>query len=226
MNKKIISITKFVILLMLLLTFKDIYVNFLPGNYKNYTLTQQIIAIFSADLIFLIIIITTYFKTLKKDLKKFFKNFLNNFETAFKYYLIGFICMVVSNLIIVTFINNAIAGNEEAVRSLINIAPLYMLFSVGIYAPLTEELIFRKGIKDIISNNKIYILVSGIFFGFMHVIGSNPSPQDFLYLIPYSSLGIAFAYTYSKTNNIFSTIMMHSLHNTFAIVLYLVGSGI
>jgi len=226
MNKKIIAITKFVLLLILLLTFKSIYVMALPGNYENFSLSQQIIAMFSADIIFLVIIIAIYFKTLKKDFKNFFKNFLTNFEIAFKYYLIGFIVMVVSNLIIVTFIKNAIAGNEEAVRSLINLAPLYMIFSVGIYAPLTEELIFRKGLRDIIDNKYIYILTSGIFFGFMHVIGSVTSPLDYLYLIPYSSLGIAFAFTYSKTNNIFSTIMMHSLHNTFAIVLYLIGSGI
>jgi len=226
MNKKIIAITKFVVLLMLLLTFKSLYVMILPGNYETYSLLEQVIAMFSADLVFLVIIVEIYFKTLKEDFKNFFKHFLTNIEIAFKYYLIGFIIMVVSNLIIVTLINNSIAGNEEAVRSLIDLAPLYMIFSVSLYAPLTEELIFRKGIRDIISSKYIYILTSGMFFGFMHVIGAVTTPLDYLYLIPYSSLGIAFAYTYSKTNNIFSTIMMHSMHNTFAIILYLMGSGI
>lgn len=225
-NKKIKEIIKFVFLLILLLCFKEIYVSFLPIDYNNMNLTQKVIAMFSADLIFLIIIIAIYFKTLKKDFKSFFKVFLNNFEFAFKYYILGVIVMIISNLIIVFLINNSIAGNEEAVRNSIDLAPLYMLFSVSIYAPITEELIFRKGIRDIIKNKYIYVLASGFIFGFLHIASNITTPLDYLYLIPYSSLGIAFAYTYYKSNNIFSTMIMHSMHNTVSIILYLIGSGI
>ena len=101
-----------------------------------------------------------------------------------------------------------------------------MIFSVSLYAPFTEELIFRKGFRDVFKNNFIYVLVSGITFGALHVITYIKTPMDYVYLIPYCSLGLAFAYTYSKSNNIFSTISMHFLHNTMAIVLYLVGSGL
>ena len=48
----------------------------------------------------------------------------------------------------------------------------------------------------------------------MHIIGSASSLIDVLFIIPYSSLGLAFAYTYYKTDNIFSTISMHLIHNT------------
>ena len=131
--------------------------------------------------------------------------------------------MIISNLIIVVFINNKIASNEESVRSLIDILPLYMIFSVSIFAPLTEELIFRKGIREIFNNKYLYIIISGIFFASMHVTSEDLGINTLLYLIPYSSLGITFAYTYYKTNNIFSTIMLHSFHNTMAIIIYIIG---
>ena len=57
----------------------------------------------------------------------------------------------------------------------------------------------------------------------MHVLGSVTNTIDYLYIIPYLGIGISFAYLYDKTNNIFSTITMHSLHNTIAIITYLGG---
>ena len=98
-----------------------------------------------------------------------------------------------------------------------------MIFSVSIFAPLTEELIFRKGIREIFNNKYLYIIISGIFFASMHVTSEDLGINTLLYLIPYSSLGITFAYTYYKTNNIFSTIMLHSFHNTMAIIIYIIG---
>ena len=77
------------------------------------------------------------------------------------------------------------------------------------------------------SNNKftkyLFILISGILFGSMHVIGSVTSVYDYLYIIPYSALGISFAALLYKTDNIFSTITIHSIHNTASIILYFMG---
>ena len=137
---------------------------------------------------------------------------------------------IASYLSITLFFSGAQANNEDAVRNMIDLAPLYMLFSVSIYAPFVEELIFRKSIKDSVlgfGNNKIlkylYILISGLIFSSLHVIGMTNSYLDYLYIIPYFGLGAAFATLYYKTDNIFSSISMHSLHNTVAIILYLVA---
>ena len=104
-----------------------------------------------------------------------------------------------------------------------------MIFSVSIYAPFTEELIFRKSIKDMVisyKDNKItkymYIVISGLIFGSLHVLGMATSILDCLYIIPYASLGIAFASLYYKSDNIFSSMCMHMVHNTVAIILLLV----
>jgi len=92
-----------------------------------------------------------------------------------------------------------------------------------IYAPLTEELIFRKSIRDVIKNKWLYIIISGLIFGGLHVVSSIDSLIDLIYLIPYCSLGFVFASLYIKTNNIYSTIVAHSFHNTLALLLYLMG---
>lgn len=232
---KVSSIIRFIILFFLFIywdyAFADIFKPFL----SNASLTAKVIFSFIVNLLFLLLMIIVYSKTLKKDFKSFFKDFFNNIEISIKYWLIGFVIMIVSNLIIVVITNGAIASNEEEVRKAIAISPIYMLFSVSVYAPLTEELLFRKGFRDFINNKWLYIIASGCVFGSLHVlptiIGSWAVTKsiifsELLFLVPYCSLGIAFAYTYYKTNNIFSTICMHSIHNTMAIILYLIGSGL
>ena len=68
------------------------------------------------------------------------------------------------------------------------------------------------------------------FFPVMHeeieIIGYIDNVSDLIYLIPYGSLGVCFALLYYKTDNIFSSIVVHSLHNSIAIFLYLVMGGV
>ena len=186
---------------------------------------QVVLYSFFCNIIYLIIIVFCYFKTLKKDFKPFFKNFANNFEEAFKYYFIGLGIMIFSNLIITFVLNGGVGENEETVRSYIDIAPFLMLLEVSIYAPLAEELLFRKSIRDVVSNKWLYVLLSGFIFGALHVTSLN-SLIDLVYLIPYCSLGFAFSYIYAKSDNIYSTICINAMHNTITIVLYLLGASI
>ena len=224
---KNISISLGLILLYLLFTNIPVIFMYLLGiDYNKFNQTIKILYMFICNIIVMTIIISIYHKTLIKDFKNFFnKNIFNNLENAFKYWLLGFIVMVVSNLIL-TAITEGIASNEEAVRTLIKVAPIYMFFDVSIYAPLMEELIFRKSIRDITDRKWLYILTSGLIFGGLHVISSISSPVDLLYLIPYSSLGIAFAYSYYKSNNIFSSITMHCMHNTLSFILLMISGNI
>ena len=121
--------------------------------------------------------------------------------------------MVMSNFIIAFILGGGQATNEQGVQKMIDVAPIIMLITAGIIGPINEELIFRKCFKNILKNKWFFILISGIVFGYLHVSGAN-SLNQFLYIIPYSSLGIAFATTYYKTNTVFSSIFVHMLHNT------------
>ncbi len=224
MNKKWKTLIKSAGFFFLLFYFPSVVALLLPINVSDLTENGQYIFKLVCNFVFLIWIIASYFKDIKKDFKSFFKNFSTNFEISFKYWLVGFIIMICSNLVISVLTDGKLAPNEELVRNLIGIAPLYMIFSISIYAPIAEEMVFRKSFSEILKNKYAFVLISGITFGSLHVTGAITSLLDLLYLIPYCALGIAFAYTYQKTKNIFSTIIMHMFHNTMALVLFLIGS--
>ncbi len=228
--KKIGKIILFFVLLLMMAMFPYIPMMIFKLNYNEYSYTMKILYNLVCDIGFMIIVFFIYRKTLINNFKEYFKNFKENFDDSFKYYFIGLLVMMVSNILIVIFVKDANANNENTIRELITKAPLYMIFSVSIYAPFIEEIVFRKSIKDAIlafKDNKItkylYIITSGLIFGLMHIIGSATSAYDYFYIIPYASLGIAFASLYYKKDNIFYTIMIHSMHNTIAVILYFIG---
>lgn len=224
MKKKLFNIFKVLGLFLLFFSITAIPAAIFNIDLEKLSDLNLIIYSFSCNILFLIIIIACYFKTLKKDFKPFFKNFLKNFEESFKYYIIGLLIMIVSNLIITATIGG-LAENEEIVRKSIDLAPILMLIEVSIYAPIAEELLFRKSIRDLFKNKWLYILVSGFIFGGLHVIGCK-NLIEYLYLIPYCSLGFAFSYIYAKTDNIYSTITLHAMHNTVTIILYFIGASL
>lgn len=194
-------------------------------NIKVLNLPDNIIYTISFfnSLLFIGILIKLYYKDIKINLYKYFNhNFKTNIKTSICYWLVGLFIMYFSNIVIGIIMNGQIAENETAVRNLIDDFPLYMAFSVMIYAPIAEELVFRKSIREFINNKWIYALVSGFIFGGLHAITSITDYLSLLYLIPYCSLGITFGLLYYKTDNIFSTIIVHSIHNTLAFILYMV----
>lgn len=225
-SKEIFNIFKICLLILLVLFYSSIPIYLFKIDFNNLSLTMQVIYYLICDITFMMIIFLIYHNTFIKDFKKYFKDFKNNFEISFKYWFAGFIIMIVSNLIIAIFFKGANANNEKCVRDMINTVPMYMLFAVSIYAPFVEELVFRKGFREIFNSKYVYIIMSGVVFGSLHVLSSITAPIDLLYLIPYSALGISFASLYYKTNNIMSSMIMHSLHNTMAALIYIFGSGI
>jgi len=223
---KLYKILKVIGIFSLFLLFSSLFFMILNIDTNTISDKKYIIYFSISNLILLGIFIYIYHKDLSKDFKEYFEDFNNNFDISLKYWLSGFAIMVISNLIISFILNMTIAGNEENVRSFINVSPILMLFNASIYAPIVEELTFRKSIREVINNKWIYAIVSGLLFGFMHIMGYITSPIDIIYLIPYGALGISFALLYYKTNNIFSTITMHAFHNTIAILLYLALGGL
>lgn len=171
------------------------------------------------ELLMMAIIILIFSKKIKRDFNDLLKNHKEYYSEYMKFWLIGLGVMLVSNSFIIFGLGNEIAENENAVRSLFKISPLYIYLSSVIFAPVVEELVFRQGIRNILGRNIVFIIVSGMLFGGLHVVTSMTSPIDILYIIPYSSLGIAFAYMLYKTDNIFVSMGFHFLHNGLLIAL-------
>lgn len=186
---------------------------------NNITGAQNVMLSTFSNCVLLIILFLIFRKDLIEEWKRFRKNFLENIDIGIKYWLVGLGIMMISNIIITFVINLGQAANEQAVQSMISSLPWLMLINAGLIAPCTEEIIFRKGFKKAFPNKWLFIILSAIVFGALHVVTSMTSPIELLYIIPYGALGAAFAYMYQKTDTIFTSIAMHMFHNTALILL-------
>lgn len=185
-------------------------------------LTESYLSLFS-QIVLIFIILAMYWKELREELHIFSKDKMKNMDTGFKYWFLGFIVMMISNLLIAFLLPKAIAGNEETVQEIIKASPWISLISTGILAPFIEEIVFRKAFRNMIPNDTLFILISGTIFGGLHVVLSLSSFYDLAYLIPYCSLGIAFGFIYAKTKTVFTSFIMHAFHN-FALTLLSIAS--
>ena len=128
--------------------------------------------------------------------------------------------MIISNIIITMFTSIETSSNQEAIISTLYKAPIYTCIMSIIFAPILEELVFRLSFRKIFNSNILFIVTSGLFFGFMHVSSPN-SIAEFLYIIPYSIPGVIFAYTLTKSKNIYVPIGLHFIHNTIMMLIQL-----
>lgn len=182
-------------------------------NVSSITGPAAVIYSLANEVLLVALILLVFHKKIEKDIDDIKKNHKKYFKENFKYYLIGIAIMLISNCILIYGFENGISGNEESIRSLFGTHPIYVYISAVLFAPIAEELVFRQGIRNIIPNDILFILISGFVFGGLHLIGNVSTFVDFLYIIPYSALGLAFAYILTRTNNILVTIGLHMMHN-------------
>ena len=168
-------------------------------------------------LILVIIFSIIYIKTLKKDFPIFKKNIKPFFKIGINYWIKGLFIMFTSSFLI-TILNIEQNTNQSTNITLLEQYPLVEIICAIILAPILEELVFRRSLKNFTTNKHLYAFTTGLIFGGAHVISSLTSPIMLLYLIPYCSVGIAFGYIYEKTDNIYSSLLIHSLHNTISIL--------
>jgi len=91
---------------------------------------------------------------------------------------VGFFVVKILGAFIVGIIStslgiDATSANQAALEEIINVSPLWMLITSVICAPVVEELLFRGAIKRIIKNKRVFVIVSGLSFGLVHVLKYN-----------------------------------------------------
>ena len=118
--------------------------NMLNINTSKWNNLQRNIYLISTAAIYMLFVLFIYRKELKDDLKKLKGNYIDNLSKYIPIYVFGVLLMSISNVIISNFTNMEISGNEETVRNYIKLFPIYMSFSTVIYAPIVEEITFRK----------------------------------------------------------------------------------
>ncbi len=190
-------------------------------NINDLTKTSKTIYLILFEIMIISIITLINNKKLKEDFKKFKKNWKKYFETYLPYYILSLVIMIISNIII-NKLTGSIAGNEQSIQESLIKYPLYIFIQAAFIAPFIEEMVFRQSIRNIITDNTTFIIISGLIFGGLHVIGNIHSIFDILYIIPYGTPGIVFAYILTKTDNIFVPISIHFIHNFLLVTLQII----
>lgn len=167
---------------------------------------------FSLEITMILFIFIINEKEIRKAISDIKKNHETYFNKYFKVYLLGIIIMIISNILIST-LGGGISENESTIRDEFKNFPIYIFISSVFLAPLLEELVFRLALKEIIKNKYLYILISGLIFGSLHIITMPINNLFPLYLLSYCSAGWAFAYIMAKTNNILVSSGFHFMHN-------------
>lgn len=200
-----------------------IIINIFNINISDFSNTGKNIYMITVDLIYIIFIVFIYKKEIISDLRDFKENGLKYIGKYIPIYVLGLIAMSISNIILYEVTNVEISNNEQLVREYIKLLPIYMTFSCVIYAPIVEEITFRKTFRNIIDNKYFFILVSGVMFGLIHITGDTIGLNDYLLSIPYILMGISLAYIYYKSNNIFTTVTIHMMHNFILLMIQFIG---
>ena len=212
-----IKIRKWLVFLGILLCFlcfdyiAAIAYHYLGGDIKNLSANETICFLLIKYFVLIIVFLLIYRSYLKEKWQDFKKNIKNYFEISFKNWFIGFIIMIISNIIINIFVTG-LGQNESSVQQLITKMPIVAFCITTLLAPFIEEMIFRKCLQDCFNNKTLYMITSGLLFGLIHVIGSS-NAYEYLLIIPYGAVGLMFAKTINETDNIYSTILLHMLHN-------------
>lgn len=229
MKDKIKKIIKSIIIFTLYFSFSYIvtFILTITGiDISKLNIMYRIGFIYIIELIPLIGLILIYKKDLKKDLNDFKPNIEKYADKYIKYWLLGIFLMGIANIIISTITKTDNSSNETAIREITKILPIYSIMSTCIVAPIAEELAFRKTVNNIFINKKLSIFMGFLLFGLSHVVGTYSGLLDLLYIIPYGILGGIFMYIYTDSENIFTTITLHFIHNTILMILYFISGAV
>ena len=201
--------------------FTYIFIGLFGIDFEKLNNIYQQIYLIIYELLLTLLIVYIYRKDIIPSFIEFKSNFKEYVDKYIKYWFIMLGLMILSNAIITQFTTTEVSNNQTTIIELLGTYPIYTLVTTIISAPLLEELIFRLSLRKIFSNNTIFIIISGLIFGALHVVGSFNNPIDLLFIIPYSIPGFIFALIYTKSKNIWSTIGLHCMHNTIMILLQL-----
>ncbi len=119
------------------------------------------------------------------------------------------------------------SGNQESLEEMARSA-WYNFLAVGLFgvlfAPVIEELVFRKGVYGLIerrTNATAAILLSAFLFGGIHMLSGFSHALE---LLPYVSMGVVFGIIYKMTERRLDIVIgMHMLWNLFVVGVMLFG---
>lgn len=188
------------------------------SNYK-----MLVVYDFISSLVVAVFISILYYDVIINDLKKLKKKCNGKISIYLKNIMIGFLFLLITKFIsayIVTIISNLFnieittADNQAIIEKMVKSMPLLITLSASLFAPISEEVLFRGGIRKLMNNLGVFVTVSGLIFGLMHVT------DNIVFMLEILFIGIIINYLINNKNNKKSVIL-----SVIAIVLILITCG-
>jgi membrane protease YdiL (CAAX protease family) len=212
LSRTLIVILSYFIYTKLLFTLFEIFN--LGNPYENWIFS------FISDIIYFAFIFYLYRRTFVSDIGKLKKDFWKKFLLGIKWLLIAIVLQTIAVGIVKTFIDGLV-GNEAAI---INLPIIYMIFKTMVFSIVVEEIVFKKSIRDVISNDKLFIVVSSVFYGLMNVAYTElGSTIELLVILPYIVSSAIMGILYIKTDNILLVMLVKFTYNLLPLTAVLLG---
>ncbi len=126
------------------------------------------------------------------------------------------------SLVVQFFLPDNPSVNQQTATDLTLAQPLFSFFAIVIFAPLTEELIFRGMLarylfpkQDNSKQTLIFLLVSSVLFALIHF------PGDVQQFLVYFSLGFSLGLAYISRKGLVYSISLHALNNLVSFLMIL-----
>ena len=126
------------------------------------------------------------------------------------------------SIVVQFFLPNDPSVNQQTATDLTLAQPLFSFFAINIFAPLTEELIFRGMLarylfskQDNSKQTLLFLLVSSVLFALIH------SPGTLQQFLVYASLGFSLGLAYISRKGLVYSISLHALNNLVSFLMIL-----
>lgn len=149
------------------------------------------------------------------------KEIIKLLKEVTNYIFIFIIFGLLTNLWKEVILSGNTTQNQNSIEEDLSKNPIYIFLLAVIFAPLTEEALFRILPRYFIKNNIAYILISSFIFSYAHCI---TTPNSLLYVPMYLPDAIYLAYRYQKTEDVFVPITIHCFSNAIAYILLITSS--
>lgn len=206
-----------------------IYTTVVSSILNVFGITDQVIAVFIADLLFFLGIVILYKDTIKEGFLNFIKELSLSKKILFivKWVVILFVINILGG-IITEMIFPALAedGNTDSIYSIASISTLYAIFKTLIFAPIAEELIFKKTVRELISNNLSFIITSSLIYALVNIMYTDITYLTIIDLLRYFVFSSVLSYIYVKNkDNIFMPMLIKFFYNLIPLTILLLGIG-
>ena len=191
------------------------------ANLFNISENLYLLLSFGVNFVFLFVIIYIYKKKFDKYCKKIEKKFWVNIFSSLKIFLIGLVVYLLFNVLF-NILNVPALSNSDILGEMFKKLPVMFILNTLFYYPIIEEIIFKMSFKEIIKKKWSFVIFTGLFNAFFHIIFSYNNFADLLYLLPLSALIGSLSYIYYETDNIMYPITIRVFYNLIPCIGYVI----